>query len=316
MLLRTPSRRLTPIRTTTRAAPATTRAFAARSVVAPLPAPARATLLSSRLCHPAATTTPTRTMGTDAAVASSELKVLRRSDYTPVPYTAKTVDLDVSIHDGHTNVTGNFALVPNPKAAPAPAGTVAPLVLYRGAGAIQEIVAIKINGAPVPYAADDKHVTLTPPADAAAAGFKLTVEAKIKPEANTMLEVREARGARTEPASGWGEAPPTGTASHPAPCWPLHFVRTPHPSAPHSYPPSCRACTSPTPSTSPSARRRASATSCPSWCVRQSARTGWWPVTVLPVVAAALLSALTPHLATRTPPHTPPRRHLRRTAPT
>jgi len=122
-----------------------------------------------------ASTTPTSPAG---------LAVLRRLDYVPVDFTARTVSLDVSLRPGATTVaaTTTFERLYTPAV-----GETAPraVVLHRGDAAVQALVSIELNGAPLSYALTDKTLTFTPPG---VDGFTLRVVTTVDAEANTSLE--------------------------------------------------------------------------------------------------------------------------------
>ena len=115
--------------------------------------------------------------------AAPALKVLRRADYAPVPWTTTAVDLDFSIREGATRVTAVLSFARN---ARQPAD--GPVALHRGHDVA--LAGIALDGAPLEgYALDEKFLTFAVPAAAAAAGkFELRVVTDIVPEANTRLE--------------------------------------------------------------------------------------------------------------------------------
>jgi aminopeptidase N len=115
--------------------------------------------------------------------AAPALKVLRRADYAPVPWTTTAVDLDFSIREGATRVTAVLSFARN---ARQPAD--GPVALHRGHDVA--LAGIALDSAPLEgYALDDKFLTFAVPAAAAAAGkFELRIVTDIVPEANTRLE--------------------------------------------------------------------------------------------------------------------------------
>jgi len=112
------------------------------------------------------------------------LKVLRRADYAPVPWTTRRVALDFDIREGATRVKATLRFERNAARQPVDG----PVVLNRGHGV--ELAAIALDGAPLAaHALTDKTLTFDVPAAAAAAGaFELSVETLIVPEKNTALE--------------------------------------------------------------------------------------------------------------------------------
>jgi len=133
----------------------------------------------------------TSTGGAAASVSAAPapaLKALRRLDYTPVNYTTKTVNLDFNIKAGGTRVqaTLGFEQLYTPAAGESAARS---LVLHRGSTAVQTLVSVAVEGtelSPADYSLDEKTLTLTPPAGAAA--FTVKIVTDVNPEANTSLE--------------------------------------------------------------------------------------------------------------------------------
>ena len=139
----------------------------------PRPAPRPVSSASSSL-------PPRRKMS--SAAASAPLKVLRRADYAPVPWTTTTVALDFDIRAGKTRVTARLGFSRNAARQPENG----PVVLNRGHNV--ELVSIALDGAPLAgYALDDKHLTFAAPGGGAER-FELVVVTDIVPEKNTALE--------------------------------------------------------------------------------------------------------------------------------
>lgn len=116
------------------------------------------------------------------------MKEVRRSDYKPVDWTTKSVDLSFKIFSGTTTVESELTLVKNYEAGAGEAAR--SLVLNRGEDV--ELITLELDGAvvaPEAYVLEEKFLTITPPESAVAAGsFKLRVVTKIVPEKNTSLD--------------------------------------------------------------------------------------------------------------------------------
>ena len=111
---------------------------------------------------------------------ASALKVLRRCDYAPVPWTTTFVDLSFDIRAGKTRVASRLAFARN-QAQPSDG----PVVLNRGHGV--SLVSIALDGVPLAgYELSEKELTFVVPAGLSA--FALEVVTDIVPEANTALE--------------------------------------------------------------------------------------------------------------------------------
>ncbi len=112
-------------------------------------------------------------MRTENAVAP---KTIYLKDYTPAPYLAEQVDLNVHLMPGKTTVTATVRYVKNPK------GVSADLVLD---GEEQTLIAVRKDGEPFDgYTLTDGQMIITNPGEA----FTLTIVSEIHPEANTALE--------------------------------------------------------------------------------------------------------------------------------
>lgn len=114
---------------------------------------------------------------------SSSLKVLRRSDYSPVPWTATHTDLDFNIRPNSTRVSATSLFIRNVTQQPVDG----PVVLNRGNDVT--LVSILLDNSPIEYSLDDKILSFTVPPGATKDGkFSLTVVTDIVPEKNTHLE--------------------------------------------------------------------------------------------------------------------------------
>jgi hypothetical protein len=98
------------------------------------------------------------------------------------------VNLDFNIKAGITRVQATLGL--EQLYTPAAGETAArPLVLHRGSATVQTLVSVAVEGtelSPADYTLDEKTLTLTPPAGAAA--FTVKIVTDVNPEANTSLE--------------------------------------------------------------------------------------------------------------------------------
>jgi aminopeptidase N len=104
---------------------------------------------------------------------------IRLQDYRPPDWLVDTVELDVSLDASATRVRASLLLRPNPKAA-APA----PLVLD---GDGLALVALRLDGeplAPAHYVATPDRLSLAQPPQRP---FRLEIETKVDPSANTQL---------------------------------------------------------------------------------------------------------------------------------
>ena len=117
------------------------------------------------------------------STASTPLKVLRRLDYSPVPWTATNVELDFSIRPNLTRVTSTVQFVRNTTRQ----SVDGPVVLNRGNDVT--LVSILLDNATIEYSLDEKNLTFSVPPSATNLGkFTLTVITDIVPEKNTHLE--------------------------------------------------------------------------------------------------------------------------------
>src|SRR5215813_7854902 len=110
---------------------------------------------------------------------TDEPQPIRLQDYRPPDWLVDTVGLDVLLHPTATRVRATLALRPNPKAA-APA----PLVLD---GDGLNLVSLTLDGAPLPperYVATPDRLTIAQPPRQS---FRLEIETRIDPSANTQL---------------------------------------------------------------------------------------------------------------------------------
>jgi aminopeptidase N len=126
-----------------------------------------------------------------ATTATAPPAIKRRLDYAPVPYTTKTVNLNISIRPGTTRVEGTLSLVRLYDPSSSPEAHPRPLVLDRGAAGVQTLVSVALDGVPLAegsgYTATDSTLTIVPP-PSSSEKFTLTLVVDVAAEANTSLE--------------------------------------------------------------------------------------------------------------------------------
>ncbi len=108
-------------------------------------------------------------------------RTIRLADYRPPNYLIDTTDLDVRIHDDHTDVTATIRFYCNPAVADAPGK---PLELV---GAALELRGLQLDGralATSDYSVQDEQLVIP----GVPAQFTLIIETRINPKANTSLE--------------------------------------------------------------------------------------------------------------------------------
>jgi aminopeptidase N len=107
------------------------------------------------------------------------MPTVRLADYRPAPQLLERTDLTLRIHADHTEVEARLAFRPNPQAEPGP---------LRLRGLELELLALQLNGTPLPaadYNLDAEGLLL---ADPPREPFLLESRVRIHPETNTTLE--------------------------------------------------------------------------------------------------------------------------------
>src|SRR5690349_19897498 len=109
---------------------------------------------------------------------TDEPRPVRLQDYRPPDWLIETVALDVALDHTASRVRATLALKPNPKTAPAP-------LVLDGDGL--NLVTISLDGTPLPperYVATPDRLTIAQPPRQS---FRLEIETRIDPSANTQL---------------------------------------------------------------------------------------------------------------------------------
>ncbi len=107
------------------------------------------------------------------------MKTIYLKDYTPSPFLIATVDLDVALHDDHTQVTGRLHVKRNP----ASTEKRAPLVLNGEELKLESVSIDRRLLRPEQYALDAEHLTIPDVPD----DFVLETVCRIRPQDNTKL---------------------------------------------------------------------------------------------------------------------------------